>query len=66
MTRPSEPAAETAPMVTLRFAAETVREATVMVMLEAVQDRARPTQMPAPSVKTSGVVANIMKTRPAA
>src|SRR3954471_22567191 len=66
MTSPSEPAADTAPMATLRFAAETVREVTVMVMLEAVQDKARPMQSPQPMVNTSAVVESIMTARPAA
>ena len=64
ITRPSDPAADTAPMVTLRLAAETVRDVTVMVMLDAVQDSARPMQRPAPMVKTSADVENIMVTRP--
>src|ERR1700712_1414729 len=66
ITRPSEPAADTAPMATLRLAADTVRDVTVMVMLEAVQDSARPMQRPAPNVKTSAEVEIIMITRPAA
>ena len=66
ITRPSDPAADTAPMATLRLAAETVRDVTVMVMLEAVQDNARPMQRPQPMVKTSADVEIIMITRPAA
>src|SRR3978361_584638 len=57
---PSDPAADTAPMATLRLAAETVREVTVMVMLEAVQDNARPIQRPQPMVKTSADVEVLM------
>src|ERR1700754_1158026 len=53
ITRPSDPAADTAPMATLRLAAETVRDVTVIVMLEAVQDNARPMQRPQPSGNTS-------------
>src|SRR3954451_4843848 len=66
MTSPSDPAADTAPMATLRFAADTVREVTVMVMLEAVQDNARPMQSPQPMVNTSAVVETIMTARPTA
>src|SRR4051794_5180843 len=66
ITKPSDPAADTAPMATLRLAAETVREVTVMVMLEAVQDNARPMQSPAPMVKTSADVEIIMISNPAA
>lgn len=46
--------------------AGTAREVTVMVMLEAVQDSARPTQMPAPRVNVSADDDVIMTTRPAA
>ena len=63
---PTPPAAETAPIATLRPAADTVRDVTVIVMLEAVQDNARPMQRPAPMVKTSADVEIIMITRPAA
>src|ERR1700704_6675568 len=66
ITRPSDPAADTAPMATLRLAAETVRDVTVMVMLEAVHDNARPIQRPAPMVKTSADVEIIMISNPAA
>src|SRR3954470_7734269 len=48
-TSPSEPAADTAPIATLRFAADTVRDVTVMVMLEAVQDSASPMHRPQPT-----------------
>ena len=64
ITRPIEPAAEIAPMVTLRLAADTARAETVMLMLDAVHDSAMPTQMPQPNVKASAVVAKIMVTRP--
>src|ERR1700709_1777216 len=53
ITGPSDPAADTAPIATLRLAAETVRDVTVIVMLEAVQDNARPMQRPQPLVTTS-------------
>src|SRR3954447_20445442 len=66
ITSPNDPAADTAPMATLRLAADTVRDVTVMVMLEAVQDNARPMQSPVPNVKTSAEVEIIMITRPAA
>ena len=64
MTRPIEPAAEIAPMVTLRLAADTARAATVMLMLDAVQDSATPMQIPMPRVSAIAVVAKIMVTRP--
>src|ERR1700704_4321078 len=60
---PSDPAADPAPMATLRLAADTVRDVTVMVMLEAVQDNARPMHRPAPNVNTSAEVETIMITR---
>jgi hypothetical protein len=66
ITSPNDPAADTAPMATLRLAADTVREVTVMVMLEAVQDNARPMHRPAPMVNTSAEAETIMITRPAA
>ena len=62
----AEPAAETAPIATLRCAGNTTREVTAMVMLEAVQDSARPTQKPAPTMNISADVVNIMITSPAA
>lgn len=64
ITRPIDPAAEIAPMVTLRLAADTARADTVMLMLDAVHDSAIPTQIPAPKVKASAVVEKIMVTRP--
>lgn len=66
ITRPSDPAADTAPMATLRLAADTVRDVTVIVMLEAVHDNARPMQRPAPMVNTSADVETIMINSPAA
>ena len=66
ITRPSEPAADTAPIATLRLAGDTVREVAVMVMLDAVQDSAMPTQTPQPSVNISAESAVIISTRPAA
>src|SRR3954451_2492423 len=66
ITSPSDPAADTAPIATLRFAAETVREVTVMVMLEAVHDSARPMHRPAPMVNTKADVEIIMINNPAA
>ena len=66
ITRPSDPAADTAPMATLRLAAETVRDVTVIVMLDAVQDKARPMHRPQPMVKTSADVETIMISNPAA
>src|SRR4051794_13243563 len=66
ITSPSDPAADTAPIATLRLAAETVRDVTVMVMLEAVHDKASPMQRPQPRVKTSAEVETIMITSPAA
>src|SRR3954462_3245401 len=65
-TSPSDPAADTAPMATLRPAADTVRDVTVMVMLEAVHDSARPMHRPQPMVKTSADVEIIMIPSPAA
>jgi len=53
-------------MATLRLAADTVRDVTVMVMLDAVQDSARPMQRPAPMVNTSADVETTMISRPAA
>ena len=66
ITRPSEPSADTMPMVTLRRAGVTAREATLMATLEAVQESARPTQMPEPSIRCRAEVALIMRPSPAA
>ena len=66
ITRPSDPAAETAPIATLRLAGGTTREVTAMVMLDAVQDSARPTQTPAPMMNISADVVKIMITSPRA
>ena len=50
ITSPSEPSADTIPIVTLRRAGVTARDATLMATLEAVHDSARPMKMPDPRV----------------
>jgi len=64
-TSPSDPAADTAPMATLRWAGVTARAVTFMARFEAVQDKARPTHTPMPRVIIQADVACEVMIRPA-
>ena len=61
---PSEPNADTEPMAMLRLSGETALAVTLMAMLDAVQDKARPTHRPMPSVTLQAEVAVSAKARP--
>ena len=64
--KPKEPNADTEPMAMLRLAGETALAVTLIAMLEAVQDSARPTHKPMPSVMLQAEVAVMAKARPKA
>ena len=48
--KPKEPKADTEPMAMLRCRGETALAVTLMAMLDAVHDKAKPTHRPMPSV----------------
>ena len=64
MVKPSDPTAETAPIAAPRLVALTVRAVMFMAMLEAVQDKAIPTQKPIPTVTIQVASANVKKNNP--
>jgi len=61
---PSEPSADTEPMAMLRLSGKTALAVTLMAMLDAVHDSARPTHRPMPSVTLQAEVAVSAKARP--
>jgi len=65
-TRPSEPAAETAPIAKLCLAGETAREVIAMLRFEPVQASATPISTPIPSVSNRGDVAKMLMRSPSA
>ena len=64
MVKPKEPMAETAPMAAPRLRGLTVRAVIFMAMLDAVHDKAMPTQKPMPSVTIQAASANVKKSSP--
>ena len=64
MVKPKEPMADTAPMAAPRLRGLTVRAVMFMAMLDAVHDKAMPTQKPMPSVTIHAESANLKKSNP--
>ena len=64
MVKPKDPMAATAPMAAPRLVALTVRAVMFIAMLEAVHDKAMPTQKPMPRVTIQVASANLRKTKP--
>jgi hypothetical protein len=64
MVKPKEPMADTAPIAAPLLMGLTVRAVMFIAMLEAVHDKAMPTQKPIPSVTIQAASANLKKSNP--